>query len=544
MRLVSGAILLILVSLTSIWGQTPGYYYGGEITLAALGSDAALSLNPILAKDRSSFDVIGMIFDGLISIDDNATAVPALATKWESSAEGRVWTFYLRKDVRFHDGREFTSADVVFTFDKILDPSIRSPHASQYGVLDGWKAKDKYTVEFRLRYPYDPFLLLMNQPIVPKHLLERVKDWQSAPFNRSPVGTGPYIFERWVPGDRIVLRANRSYWGGRPNIDRITVKAFATMEEMVEGLKIGSVDFIPTMSPRNFDALKGSVDIETAKYETFSMDFIAFNFRQGLPFQDREVRQALCYAIDRRALVESVLGGQGRVINGPIPPFSWAYNKKLDEIYPYDVDKAKAMLEAEGWKDSDGDGVLDYYGRPFRFTLITNSGNERRIAVASRILEDWKRVGVDVSLKLVDWKELVENYIIGRKEPFDALLTGFDNIISPDGYWLFHSAAIEEGLNFISFRDPRVDRLLEESRYNIPIVKDGEGKGSEENPRKALYDEYQLVIASELPYIFLYTRFEMVGYSKRLFIPAIGSGGPYLRIKDWYINKRVGKSKS
>jgi peptide/nickel transport system substrate-binding protein len=226
------------------------------------------------------------------------------------------------------------------------------------------------------------------------------------------------------------------------------------------------------------------------KYLAFSYTYLGYNLRRPI-FQDKRVRQALSYAINKEEIIEGVLLGLGEVATGPYKPDTWVYNPDVQR-YPYDPDKARALLAEAGWRDSDGDGIVDKDGKPLSFTIVTNQGNEARIKSAEIIQRRLHDVGVDVKIRVIEWASFLKEFINPGK--FEATLLGWSVPIDPDSYNVWHSSKTRPGeLNFIGFKNAEVDALLEKGRETL-----------DENQRKKYYDRFQEILAEEQPYTFLY----------------------------------------
>jgi peptide/nickel transport system substrate-binding protein len=300
-------------------------------------------INPILTHSSISAVLKRIIFDGLIKLNDKMEPVPHLALSWENSADGLTWVFHLRRDVRFHDGSELTSQDVKFTFDKINDPSIKSPYISIFGNFKAVRARDKYVVEIHLKNPFPSLLFYLEVGILPKHLLVG-KDLRKAEFNYRPVGTGPFKMQRWTE-DEIVLKAHEDYFEGKPHLSQVIVRSFNDQRVVWAELMKGTLDCVLLIYPKNYDIIEKIPEFKVYSFLNPYYYIVAFNEDNTL-FRKNRVRQALNYAVDKERLVWKVLRGRGRVSSGPIYPQTWAYSKAI-EPYPYDPKKAAKLLEKE-----------------------------------------------------------------------------------------------------------------------------------------------------------------------------------------------------
>jgi peptide/nickel transport system substrate-binding protein len=426
---------------------------GDAIVVSSIGD--AKRLNPIIANDSASGDINGQVFNGLIRYDKDLMFEGDLAKSWDISEDGLVITFHLRPGVRWHDGEPFTAEDVLFTYQKLIDPNVATPYGADYERIEKAEVVDPLTFRVRYKEPFAPALQSWSIGIIPKHLLEG-KDINTDGFNRHPIGTGPYRFKEWLTGQKIVLSVNEDYFKGRPYIDEYDYRIIPDQATMFQELRSKGIDVM------------------------------------GLnPLQFKRVRQALAYAINKEDIIKGVLLGLGSPATGPYPPHYWAYNPHV-RTYPYNPDKAKAMLEEEGWTDTDQDGILDKDGLPFRFTIITNLGNDERKQTAEIIQQNLKQVGIDVKVKIVEWQAFLNQFV--DKREFEAIILGWSIGLDPDNYIMWHSSQTGPNqYNFVSYSNPEVDRLLIQGRRTF-----------DQKKRQEIYQKIHAILAEDQPYCFLY----------------------------------------
>ena len=446
-------------------------------------------LNPILSQDSASSEINSFVFNGLIKYDrDLQGFVGVLAESWKvENGSEPVITFYLRKGVLWHDGKEFTAEDVKFTYDKIMDEKTNTVRRSDYELVKTAEVLDPYTFRVTYKQPFSPGLATWGMGIIPKHLLEK-EDINTTQFNRRPLGTGPFRFIEWVSDEKIVVEANPKYFEGRPNLDRIIYRvipepSLSEMELLTQGVDYYSV------FPHQLRRMKEVSFLKMYSQPTLSYTYIGYNLKNPL-FQDKRVRQALTYATNREEIVQYVLYGLGTVATGPFPNHLWYANPKVKPI-PYDPQKARQLLAEAGWKDTNGDGILDKDGKPFLFRLITNSGNEIRKDVGVLVQRQLREVGIDVKFELYEWSVFLKNFI--NAKAFDACILGWGLSPDPDDYQIWHSSQIEKGFNFVSYKNSEVDLLWEEGRREYDVEK-----------RKKIYWRIHELMAEDQPYTFLY----------------------------------------
>ena len=484
----------------------------------------ARRLNPVLANDTASATINDMVFNGLVKYDKDIRLVGDLAERWDISADGKTFTFHLRKGVLWHDGTEFTSADCLFTFQRLTDAKVATPYSSNYMDVLRAEAPDRYTFRVTYKEPFSPALESWSMGIIPKHLLEG-KDLNTDPFNRTPVGTGPYRMKEWIAGQKIVLEANDRYFEGRPNIDQYLYRIIPDSSTMFQELLSGGVDMMglnPLQYLRKSETRRIRENYRKFRYPANAYTYMGYNLTSPL-FADVKVRQALAYAIDRQSIIDGVLLGIGQPCTGPFSHVSWAYNKKI-KPYPHDPERARTMLAAAGWTDADGDGVLEKDGRAFQFTLLTNQGNGERIKAAEIIQQNLKQVGIDMKIRVMEWQAFLEQI---DKHSFDAIILGWSMSRDPDLYDIWHSSKTKKGeYNFVSYKNAEVDRLLVEGRRTFDIEK-----------RKRIYGRIHEILADEQPYAFLYVPDATPIVHKRFKGIKVAPLGIMYNFREWYVPK-------
>ncbi|OGR33118.1 MAG: peptide-binding protein [Desulfuromonadales bacterium GWC2_61_20] len=463
----------------------------GDTILQGSSGDATTFL-PVLASDSASSEVNELVYNGLVRYDKNLQYQGELAESWEISPDNLVITFHLRKGVKWHDGAPFTAEDVLFTYQTYIDPQVPTAYAENYRQVDKVEILDPLTLRVSYKKPLAQALISWGVSIMPKHLLAG-QVLTKSPLASAPVGTGPYRFVEWKRGEKIVLAANPDYFEGRPHIDRVVFRIIPDESTMFLELKAGGIDMMgltPLQYARQTESPEFIKAFGKYRYPAFAYTYLGYNLNRPL-FQDKRVRQALAHAIDKREIIDGVLLGLGQEATGPYKPGTWPHNPTVRR-YDYDPAKARELLAAAGWKDSDGDGIVDQNGQPFAFTIVTNQGNDQRSKAGEIIQRRFREVGVDVKLRVVEWASFLKEFINPGK--FDATILGWTVPIDPDGYNVWHSSKTRPGeLNFIGFRNAEVDTLLEQGRRTL-----------DQGARKKAYDRLQEILADEQPYTFLY----------------------------------------
>ena len=452
----------------------------------------ASTLIPLLASDSSSHAVAGQIYNGLVKYDKNLNIVGDLAQAYEISDDGLTITFHLRHGVKWHDGAPFTSHDVLYTYHVTIDPKTPTAYAEDFKQVKSLEAPDSHTIVVTYDSPFAPALASWGVNILPAHLLEG-KEITKSPLSRKPVGTGPYRFKEWVSGQKIVLEANSDYFEGRPYIDRFIYRIIPDSSTMYMELKAGAIDLMnltPVQYSRQTSAKSFTSRFNKYRYPSSSYLYMGYNLRHPL-FGDKRIRQAMTAAINKDELIQGVLFGMGQKAHGPIVPGRWAYNPTVKDI-EYDPAHAADLLAQAGWKEKNSDGILVKDGKPFKFTILTNQGNQQRLMTAQIVQQRLRQVGIDVKIRIVEWAAFLKEFV--NKGNFEVVMLAWSISQDPDMYDIWHSSKDKPGeLNFIGFKNAEVDRLLIEGRNTFNIKK-----------RTQAYFRIQEILAEEQPYTFLY----------------------------------------
>lgn len=478
---VLAAVGLLLLGCTSPDGGGGSAQTGGSIVIGAGGEPE--NLNPILgyAPDGAS-----KVFDGLVARDAKLQLVPALAERLPTaSADGLVWTATLRAGTTFSDGTPLSAQDVVFTFRSVLDPGTNSTIASRLDALADVTAPDDRTVEFRLKYPYAPFAQQLALGVVPRKAFDGV-DVNSAPFNSAPVGTGPYTVAEWRKGDRMVLRANESYWGGAPAVKTVTVVFVADDNARATRMAAGEFDGT-VLPPKLAGAYRDRDGYRVVRNP--SADYRGLGIPSELPLtSDPRVRLAINLGIDRQAMIDTVLAGAGKPAATPISPYlaDW-YDQGA--VFRHDPDGAARLLDEAGWLlGSDGKRSRD--GQAARLPVLYPAPDVLRKELALATASDIARLGIDAPVEATTFEVMLQR----RSEA--ASVWGGGDPYDPDtaAYSLLHSRyAGQEGyVNMSLYRNATVDAALDTGRRSLdPAV------------RKQAYTDFQKAYTADPGWAFL-----------------------------------------
>jgi len=497
--------------------------HGDTLIMGSIGD--ATTLLPILASDASSSDINGLVYSGLVRYDKTLEIEGDLAESWEISDDNLTLTFHLRKDVRWHDGAPFTSADVLFTYQLYIDPNTPTAYAERYKQVKEASAPDPYTFVVSYEQPLATALISWGMQVLPKHLLEG-QDITKSPLGSHPIGTGPYRFQEWLRGEKIVLTANPDYYEGEPYIYRVVYRIIPDPSTMFLELQSGGLDYMgltPLQYARQTETPAFRRRFNKYRYPASAYTYLGFNLRRPM-FQDLRVRHALAHAINKQELIDGVLLGLGQIATGPFKPGTWPYNPDVAR-YPFDPAKAKALLAEAGWGDSDKDGILDKDGQPFRFTIVTNQGNDQRSKTGEIIQRRLAEIGIDVQLRVIEWASFLKEFI--NPGNFDATILGWTIPPDPDGYNVWHSSKTKLGeLNFVNFQNAEVDEILEKGRRTL-----------NQDERKKLYDRFQEILAEEQPYVFLYVPDALPVVAARIHGIEPAPAGIMHNFIKWYVPK-------
>ncbi len=484
------AALLVISPLSHLSAATDDVSQGDTLINASIAD--ATNLLPLLASDGASASISGLVFNGLVRYDRNVQLEGDLAERWEVSPDGLVITFHLRRDVQWHDGALFTAHDVLFTYQTLIDPQVKTPYSGDFEQVAQVEVLDEYTVRVTYREPFAPGLASWGMGMLPKHLLEH-QDVNRTEYSRVPIGTGPFRFGRWKTAEQIELWANATYYEGRPPIDRYLSRIIPDASTMFLELRTGGVDLMG-LTPLQYHRLTGGSFWERTfqkfRYPSFGYTYLGFNLQQP-PFDDRRVRWAINYAVDKEEIIRGVLMGLGVVATGPFLPASWAYNSSVAAA-PYDPPRAKMLLAEAGWSDHDNDGWLDREGRLLEFTILTNQGNEQRKRAAEIVQQRLAEIGVRVKIQVVEWSSLLHEFIDHRR--FEAVMLGWSLSRDPDIYDIWHSSKTGEGeFNFLGYANAEVDALLVAGRRTF-----------DQAERQRIYRRIHELLYDDQPCLFLY----------------------------------------
>ncbi len=488
-------------------------------TLITAINDDPVSLNGIYANDGASIAVLSYVFNPLTLGGENwGTEIAGdLAEGYSVSEDGLTWTFNLRQDVVWHDGEPLTADDVIYTFQTIQsgedDIAPFRPRFLQNDEPILFEAADDYTVVATLTQPNASFFTDISVPIVPRHALEG-QDLREGPFNRAPIGTGPFKVTEWNTGESITLEANENYFRGRPCLDRIIFRIIPDDQAQVNALLTGELDFIDNVPGSAVSQFEGNPDYSVTVADLDSLFQMFFNLERE-QYQDPKVRQALMIAIDRQAVVDTVLQGYGAVHNSHFDSVVPFYEQDKQGGYDYNPELAGQMLDELGISDTDGDGIRDKDGQPWVVNLVTFTEGFRDYSDYAQVVQAyWEDIGIDVELEQRDLGTLVEQLYTNRvfEKPYDVHTSGWAQIgPEPNSYSSFYITTEGLGPNLSNYNNPEVNELFEQARLETDF-----------DARMAIYEQIEAILWAELPTIPLYRQSQPVVISNRFNIEAAG----------------------
>ena len=447
------------------------------------------SLDPAAVTAVNDFRILVNLYEGLTRYKDGTLQPePALATDWEISEDGTVYTFTLREGVTFHDGTPFNAEAVKFNFDRMLDENHPYhdtgpfPLAFFFSAVETTEVVDDMTVKFTLNAPYAPFLSNLAYPTGLIVSPEAVKAG-GADFGRNPVGTGPFKFVEWQSNERVVVDRYDDYWGDAAGLQAVVFRPITDANTRVAEMLAGGIDMMVEVPPTSMGQFEGD-DYTVHEQAGPHVWFLILNAKEG-PFADMKVRQAANYAINKEAIVNDVLEGTATVAAGPTPPaFAWAYNEELDP-YPYDPEKAKQLIAEAGAEGAE----LTFY------VTEGGSGMLDPVPMGTAIQADLEAVGFDVTIETYEWNTFLGEVNPGLEGKADmAEMAWMTNDPDTLPYLALRSEAWPDqgGFNSGYYANEKVDELLENART-----------ATDQDERAELYREMQAIVQEEAPWVFI-----------------------------------------
>ena len=488
-------------------------------------------INPLLCHTHDiDRDLCSLLFRGLTRLDQQGRVVPDLAERW-TAPDGLVYTFTLRENQFWHDGKPVTIDDVLFTIEMMQ--SQDSPILPDLAEL--WRSVtvepvNEHTVRLLLDEPFAPFLDFTTIGLLPKHIWQDVppSELLTSPLNSRPVGNGP--MQVTLTSAQFIRLERNPYSGGEiPMVSALEFHFYPDYPAIYAAYTEGELDGVSQVMQSDIGLAQARTDMQLFSAPLSTYVGVIFNLQNpDVPFlQDANVRRALYHALDRERLLDDVVGGHGVLASSPIPSNNWGHAPDTPS-YNYDPDEAQRLLNESGWVDTDGDGTRDKDGLPMQLILLTNDG-PIRIALIEQIAADWRAVGVNAVVESVSFGGFVREFLTPRR--FDAALLSWDITGDPDPFPLYHSSQITTGQNYGGWSNQEADTLVIEARSTVDPEK-----------RRALYAQFQHLFAADVPAIPLYYPVYTYGVSERVKAVQIGPlntpADRFATFPDWYILTR------
>ena len=524
----------------------------GGVWVEGSSADASI-LNPILAADSASFDILGWFFPGLLGQDPFSGAIvpTEMAESWDVSEDGLVWTFHLQDGVIWSDGEQVTAADFKFTYDAIASDLVETPRKANLDNIESIEVLDPLTI--RVTYGEVKCDALNNLSLgwLPSHLYaEDYSDVMDTPLNEAPtVSAGPFVFNEWMRDDNATVLRNDTYWKGAPNMDGWIYKIVPDPGARLAQLQTGELDLIG-VQPEQLTTvqLDSSLNLHTYKDDGYS--YIGLNLanpENPQAGQDEEgnlieqdphpilgdlaVRQAIAHALDYETIISKVYLGQGyQIASNVLPAVGWAHDPSI-QPYAFDTELAARILEAAGWTDSDADGVRECngcstaeQGVALTIKLQTNAGNTTREDLGALVQDQLNSIGFDIQFEAIEFGTLVQELLGQTFEMVIIGWTGLGTDPNDDSFWHSRFDTPGSGFNFVSYQNARIDELLDQG-VSVP--------GCAPEDRAPLYQEIQQIIHDDIPYVFVTGSVGNTGYSGKFNGTDPGPWSFYHNIQTW-----------
>ncbi|MCS7257234.1 MAG: ABC transporter substrate-binding protein [Thermomicrobium sp.] len=482
-------------------GTTPT---GTAKTTIVVGLQAEpVTLDPHQVTDYNTGRAVDPMFERLVRFKDESTELePGLAARWDISDDGLTYRFALRSGVTFHDGTAFDADAVVFSILRQIDPNHPYHDTGEFayaeftfGKVQTVRAVDSQTVEIVLKEPYAPFLanvaIHAASIVSPAAVQKYGRD-----FSKNPVGTGPFKFAEWKPGVEVILERNPNWWGGRPQVERLIFRPIVEDRTRLTEFEAGSIDFIVNIPPDDLARLKQAPDVTVLEQPGMHVWYLVFNCRKE-PFDKKEVRQAVNYAINKEAIVNELLKGTGVLATGPLPPVVWGYTEDVVQ-YTYDPQKAKELLAQAG------------YPNGFKITFWvpeSGSGMQQPKAMGAAIQADLRAVGIEAEIQTFEWGTYLDK-IMGNPDELPELfeLSWIGDNGDPDNFLyilLSGDAWPPNGFNLGYYRNEQVDDLLRQAQ-----------RISDRAQRERLYQQALKLLVADAPWAWIDHETQIVAMKK------------------------------
>jgi peptide/nickel transport system substrate-binding protein len=510
--------------------EVPEQQRFGGTAVVAYGADIS-DINPLTSADYNANQIeMFVLYTPVVYYNERLEPTPGLARRWELSADSSELTFHLRNDVYWQDGRKTTAQDLKLAYDFARNPETGFPNSAWWTYYGDATAPDSFTFKVKMRPHADYMDPWRTFFAVPSHVLGNVAaaELKSHPFTtQSPVGNGPFKFVERVAGQRWVFAANERHpaeLGGRPYLDRLVFRLIPEATTRLTELLNGTVDYYVQVTPEQAERVEQSSAARIVSFRNRSYVLVGWNQRNEL-FKDARVRRALTQGIDKQGIIDGILHGYGEIANNSVPNIYWQSDSTAGADLKYDPEAAKRALAELGWTDRNGDGIIENAaGKPFRFTLKTNSGNQERKDITEVIQANLRQIGVDAQPTLVEFNTLIEQLNDVERRDFEAVVMGWVAEFKIDDTDLFHCDKQDEPYQWVSYCNRETSALLD----TLPKIVD-------RNAARPVWSRYQQLIARDQPYTFLYFQQRLEGVSSRLWNVHPDARGDLVGVQKWFI---------
>lgn len=454
--------------------ETEGSSDDVEQILKVAADQDPSGLDPHTSTASSSHRIMGKIYEGLITLDENMEFAPRLAAEWDIVDE-TTYVFQLRDDVVFHNGREMTADDVKYSFERILDPETGAIGSSNLSLIEEINVLGDYEVEIKLSQPFAPFLSYLasgaNYAIVPKEVVEEHGD-----LNQNPVGTGPFVFSEMVPDTHVILTKNEDYYlDGQPYLDELHYLTMVDESSRIAAIRTGEVD-LTTVTPDSVSLLEGNDELNIISYDDLEYYYLGFNATHEA-LSDKRVRQAISLAVDREEIIDLVMAGEAK-LSGPIPESlgNWSIDVSNHELYQPDIDRAQELLEEAG------------FGSGFEMQMGVPSTEAALVSAAQLIQQHLELIGIDAEIVQLEWGEYIDAW---NSNTYDSLVGKNGPGRDPDRSLNFFFSTTGSA-NVWEYSNPEFDEIVAEGLVEV-----------DEEKRHEIYTRAQELIIEESPNLFL-----------------------------------------
>ncbi|MFP5504191.1 MAG: peptide ABC transporter substrate-binding protein [Candidatus Sericytochromatia bacterium] len=536
------ALTLAAVAFSSFGCSTESQVRSNGDTIVFHQQQEPESLNPVISNMMATVDAAAPILEGLSNYTNELELVPVLAEKIptvenglvKQVGDGMVVTWPLKKGVKWHDGKPFTAEDVKFTFEVLMHPATKVATRQGYDKITKAEVLDPHTIRFTYSELYAPHKDLFGT-VLPKHKLAsyiadpKGDSINKAPFNRDPIGTGPFKFKSWVSGDHISYEANADYWRGAPSAKFLKMRIIPDENAAFTLLKSGELDIYQSASINQYEALKKLNHVNVVAVPSLTWEHLDFNLKREV-FQDIRVRRAIAYAINKQQISEKIYHGIYKPAHSDVAPLSWAYNKNIEDRYPYDPEKSKALLDEAGWKPGvDGIRVKD--GERFTIKISTTAGRKPRELTELVLKYYFKKIGIELLIDNHPGPVLFGAYPDGiiKGGKYDLSMSAWVAGPDPDNLSLWHSAQTPpNGQNSLWYKNTELDKLLEQGT-----------KVLEQEKRKQIYHRTAEILADDVPMIPLLYWADVHPVNNRVknFKPNPSNAGNLWNVYEWRVEE-------